>query len=170
MKLFAIYIGGSAPGSLIELHDMRFVVADRIENTFAELKSSWWGIPESLHIDCWGELNCIDGYDIHLRPEPSNAEEKLYFVNTGGYHPDSFAELHKDLFVVAHTPSKAKVKALRQILDWKSHHEDSTYEVEKCFCLNSVVKGKDLYIHLEKNDHARSFQFTCKFMPLKAAR
>jgi hypothetical protein len=37
MNLFAIYIGGSHEKSLIELHDMRFEIGDRIEDTYDEL-------------------------------------------------------------------------------------------------------------------------------------
>ena len=39
-KLYMIYIGGYIEGSLIELHDMRFVVASSIEETFPALRSS----------------------------------------------------------------------------------------------------------------------------------
>jgi hypothetical protein len=162
MKLFAIYIGGSTDRSLIELHDMRFAIANDIEDTHAELRASWWGTPESLHIDCFGELSSADGYNIHLRKEPSAGEDKLYFVNLGAYDPQQFTELHKDVFVVASTESKAKVKALKIIHDWGSHHVDYMYDIEKMFCLNDIAREKSLYIHLEKNDNAEPFKFICK--------
>jgi hypothetical protein len=43
MKLFVIYIGGTHEKALIELHDMRFVIADKIEDTYPALRNSWWG-------------------------------------------------------------------------------------------------------------------------------
>ena len=43
MKLFMIYIGGVHEKAFIELHDMRFVIAKSLEDTYEELKSSWWG-------------------------------------------------------------------------------------------------------------------------------
>ena len=52
MNLFVIYIGGQTEKSLIELHDMRFIIAPKIEDTYDELKKSWLGTPESLHLDC----------------------------------------------------------------------------------------------------------------------
>lgn len=70
MKLFAIYIGGEFEGANIELHDMRFVVAPAITDTYDELRRQWWVIPKSLHIDCWAEIDHVDGYDISLHPEP----------------------------------------------------------------------------------------------------
>jgi len=63
MNLFVIYIGGRHDHSLIELHDMRFSLAHSIEDTYETLRSSWWGIPNSLHIDGWGILKYADGYD-----------------------------------------------------------------------------------------------------------
>lgn len=33
-KLFIIYIGGSHEKAFIELHDMRFVIAETIEDTY----------------------------------------------------------------------------------------------------------------------------------------
>ena len=41
MELFVIYIGGIHPKAFIELHDMRFVIAEKIEDTYEELKNSW---------------------------------------------------------------------------------------------------------------------------------
>lgn len=67
MKLFVIYIGGAHEQSLIELHDMRFIVADTIEETYKTLRKSWWGIPSSLHLDAWGVLNYADGQVIPPR-------------------------------------------------------------------------------------------------------
>lgn len=39
-NLFVVYIGGSYEGAFIELHDMRFIVSDTIENTYDALKKS----------------------------------------------------------------------------------------------------------------------------------
>lgn len=47
VHLFVIYIGGSHNQSLIELHDMRFVVANNIEDTYSLLRQSWWGFPQA---------------------------------------------------------------------------------------------------------------------------
>ena len=167
MKLFAIYIGGSTDRSLIELHDMRFAIANDIEDTYDELKAGWWGTLEDLHIDCFGELTSADGYNIHLRKEPSASEDKLYFVNLGAYDPQQFTELHKDVFVVAPTESKAKVKALKIIKDWGAHHVDYMYDIEKIFSLNEIAREKSLHIHLEKTDTPVPFKFICKNRPLE---
>jgi len=167
MKLYAIYIGGSTGTSLIELHDIRFVIAPSIEDTYDELRRDWWGTPDSLHIDCWGELTSADGHNITLKDRPQEGfDQKLYFVNLGGYDPKEFAELHKNVFVVAPTESKAKVKALKTILDWQAHHEDYTYDVEQTVNISALAAAQSIYLHLEPAENPAPFAFSCKYRPL----
>ncbi len=167
MKLFMIYIGGIHEKSLIELHDIRFVVANNIEDTYEELKSSWWGTSKSLHIDAWGAVDYADGYNITLKPEaPLDSDNKLYFVNLGGYDNNEFTELHKNILVVASNPSKAKVRALKQILDWQSHHRDYQFELESILSVSQLISTKNLHIHLEPSDTNKKFEFTCKYLSI----
>lgn len=165
-KLFAFYIGGSAPGSLVELHDVRFAIADRIEDTYDTLRQSWWGNPDSLHLDCWGELTSADGFNIVLRPEPATDDNKLWFVNLGGYDPADFTELHQNVFVVAPDASKAQVRALKSAPQWQSRHRDYVHEVENIFAVNDVVTGAGWYIHLEKTTMPAPFVFECGYWPI----
>ena len=151
---------------MIELHDVRIFAAEKMEDAYDAIRRSWWGTPQSLHLDCWGELVSADGHDIYLKDKPSAGEDKLFFVNLGGYDPADFTELHKNVVVVAPNESKAKVRALKAILDWKSHHKDYMYEVENIFCLDAAAAEKKLFIHLEKTDSPRPFIFTCGYKPL----
>ena len=112
LKLFAIYIGGEHPGANIEVHDMRFVAAPSIEDTYEALKRQWWGRPGSLHIDCWSELSHADGYEIALRPEPFFGPERLFYVNLGGYDRIEFAEKHRNVFVVASLARDVPIKRI----------------------------------------------------------
>jgi hypothetical protein len=41
-QLFRVYLGGSAPKANIELHDIQFVVGDKIEDTYEQLRNSWF--------------------------------------------------------------------------------------------------------------------------------
>jgi hypothetical protein len=52
MNPFAIYIGAEFPGTNIQVQDLRFVVADAIEETYAALRRDWWSMPRSLRINC----------------------------------------------------------------------------------------------------------------------
>jgi len=166
MKLFVIYIGGTHEKAFIELHDMRFVIAEKIEDTYDELRKTWWGTPESLHLDAWGELDYVDGYNVSFINDPKESENRLYFVNLGGYDSNEFTELHKNVFVVAPNESKAKVKALKQILDWESHHRDYQFELENILDISNLMKENKVYINLEPTDVAKEFKFTCKYTPI----
>ncbi|KTC79063.1 DUF1543 domain-containing protein [Legionella cherrii] len=167
MNLFVVYIGGSHPNSLIELHDLRFIVAQSIEDTYDVLKKSWWGIPKSLHIDAWGILKYADGHSIQISQEPSeNSDNKLFFVNLGGYDNKQFTELHKNIFVVAANEFEAKQKALIQIADWESPHRDYLYEVDNLLNINSLLKQEGYYLHLNGQVEPKPFEFTCCYNPI----
>ena len=166
MKLFAIYIGGEHPAANIEVHDVRFVVARSIKDTRDALLKTWWGKPGTLHIDCWAEIDHVDGYDVALKPEPTKGREKLYFVNLGGYDGKGFAEQHKNMFVVTTSIADAKALALATIADWKDPHRDDLYEAERAFALDGMI-GDRLHIHLTRSEIVRPPQFVCQYMPLR---
>ena len=166
MKLFALYIGGKTANSLIEVHDVRFTIGKRLQDTYPEIRKSWWGTPQSLHLDCWGELTSADGYNITLSPEPCKSDEKLWFVNLGGYEPGDFNEQHKNIFVVAPTESQAQVRALKTITHWQGRHRDTIFEVEHILCLDEIAAEKGLSIHLEKTDNLVPFEFKYGYKPI----
>jgi hypothetical protein len=166
MKLFAVYVGGEHPAANIEVHDIRFIVADSIRATHETLRAEWWGTPGTLHIDCYAEISHADGYTVTLRSEPSIAPEKLWFVNLGGYDGRDFAEQHKNLFVVATSLKEAKDRALATISGWKDLHRDDIYEAEQAFSLDGAV-GSGLHIHLIPGAAGEKPNFTCRYTPLK---
>ena len=100
MKLFAVYLGGRAPKCNTELHDVVFVVGERIEDTYAQLLELWFGSRKGLHIDSWLALEVIDGYRVSLSRTPPNTDEKLFFVNLGAYADGQFTEIHENVFLV----------------------------------------------------------------------
>lgn len=166
-NLFVIYIGGAHEQSLIELHDIRFVVADTIEETYSSLKKTWWGTPESLHLDAWGILHHADGYDISLSNKPfTESKNKLYFVNLGGYDKTQFTELHQNVFVVAENEQQAKLKAVAQVQHWEVPHRDYLFEAEKIVNIDTLLSKDNQYIHLHPSQTAIPFKFTCLYTPI----
>lgn len=54
MQLFMVYLGGRIQGCHIEMHDIRFVVGENIDQTYSKLKSQWWAIKvASIWIALW---------------------------------------------------------------------------------------------------------------------
>ena len=64
--LYLVVLGGRAEKANIELHDVRWVVGSKIEDTFDALRKDWFGSPKGLHIDSYKKIKYIDGYKINL--------------------------------------------------------------------------------------------------------
>lgn len=147
MNLFMFYVGGNAGKSNIEVHDIQFVAAEKPIDAWPALREAWFGDSDKIHIDGYSRITWADGYSISLSSKSSISNKKLYFVNAGGYRPDSLAELHEfDLFV-AENAQEAKHKALNALLRGTDHqHKDNLKDVDDCLLLEKVG---DLYINLE---------------------
>ncbi len=156
MYLWAILVGGHTPTSNLEVHDMRFCAGEKIEDTYPALRKEWWGDPDTLHLDVWARVTCIDGYDVSLKPEPYTGEDKLFFVNLGGYDPSHFDELHKNILVVAKSDAFAKHAAKETVKHWSVPHKDTLFEIEKLIPLSQI---NGLYVHLEKSSSPVPFSF-----------
>ena len=51
--LYLVVLGGRANKANIELHDFRWVVGSKIEDTYPTLRRDWFGSPKGLHIDSY---------------------------------------------------------------------------------------------------------------------
>lgn len=167
MKLFVIYIGGAHEKSLIELHDMRFVVANTIEETYETLRKSWWGTPTSLHLDAWGVLEYVDGHSLKISHTPPElCDNRLYFINLGGYDSQQFTELHQNVFVIAPNEVQAKHRAVQQIVQWESPHRDYLHQVDTLLDINNLLATDNYYLHIEEAFNPEPFEFTCRYTPI----
>ena len=94
LSLYIVVLGGRSLKSNIELHDVRWVLGQTIEDTFPELRKQWFGKISGLHIDSYKCIKYVDGYEIVLSKynkdnliSPKIEDLKLWFVNLGGYNP-----------------------------------------------------------------------------------
>lgn len=139
LKLFMVYVGGRAGQSNIELHDVRFVVGQRIEDTYDALRAQWYGEPRSLHVDSYMAVHNIDGYEVTISSTAATQEEHLYFVNLGGYHAEEMAELHEFGLFVASSSGAAKARAKATLLQGsQSLHKDDLHQIDDCLQLDKV--------------------------------
>ena len=65
--LFLVVLGGRVDKANVELHDVRWVVGSKIEDTYEVLRSNWFGSLRGLHIDSYKKIKYLDGYKINLR-------------------------------------------------------------------------------------------------------
>ncbi len=155
--LFLVVVGGRVPKANIELHDVRWVIGSKIEDTFDQLRKGWFGSSQGLHIDSYKKIQSVDGYKINLKKiqnrksknNLSNKEaipsENLWFVNIGGYDPGSMQEKHEFGLVVASSSSDAKSKAKSKwLVDCQKKHKDdisnlkSFSDIDDCEAIKNI--------------------------------
>ena len=137
-------LGGGTEKANVELHDVRWVVGSRIEDTFALLRKDWFGTLEGLHIDSYKKINHVDGYKINLKNienkklknirfnDFNDSKKYLWFVNIGGYDPNSMQEKHEFGLVAASTMSEAKnIAKSKWLIDCKKKHKDDIASLKR---------------------------------------
>ena len=141
--LYLVVIGGRAKKANIELHDVRWVVGSKIEDTYDTLRKDWFGSLIGLHIDSYKKIKYIDGYKINLiyfekdkidkkqLVKKNKAKKYLWFVNLGGYDPTSMQEKHEFGLVTASTKLEAKNLAKSKwLIGCKKKHKDDIASLE----------------------------------------
>jgi hypothetical protein len=167
MKLFMFYVGGNCGNSNVELHDVRFSIGKVPEDCHDDLRRQWWGDPKSLHLDSWGIVEQADGYDVTLTTAPQDDPDlKLFFVNLGGYDPNTFGELHKNVLIASPDIKRAKQKALRQVNDWVQPHKDRIFDIEQAIDLTALTGQYGCNLSLRPAVEPKPFVFQCLYLPL----
>ncbi len=141
--LYLVVLGGRVKKANIELHDVRWVVGSKIEDTYDTLRKDWFGSPKGLHIDSYKKIKYIDGYKINLRNvenlkiknnkfyNKSYAKKNLWFVNIGGYDPTSLQEKHEFGLVIATNKLEAKnIAKSKWLIGCKKKHKDDIDSLE----------------------------------------
>ncbi len=156
--LFLVVLGGRAKKANIELHDVRWVIGSKIEDTYETLRKDWFGSPKGLHIDSYKKIKYIDGYKINLITfEKDNIDKKqsvkknktkkyLWFVNIGGYDPTSMQEKHEFGLVTASTKVEAKnIAKSKWLIGCKKKHKDDIASLKNLNILDDceVIKNID---------------------------
>tara|TARA_B100000886_G_scaffold306602_1_gene239052 strand:- start:5477 stop:6058 length:582 start_codon:yes stop_codon:yes gene_type:complete len=167
MNLYLVVLGGKIPKANIELHDVRWVIGKKIEDTFDDLRKGWFGSIKGLHIDSYKKIYSVDGYKIKVKKSQNNKSKikpnqkskdnpKLWFLNLGGYDSNSMQEKHEFGLVVASTKSDAKKMAKSKWLNGlKKKHNDnidclqSFSDVDDCKLIKNI---NDLEILLIPED------------------
>jgi len=141
--LYLVVLGGRAKKANIELHDVRWVVGSKIEDTYDTLRNDWFGSSKGLHIDSYKKIKYIDGYKINLKnfenykinknqlANRTKHQKNLWFVNNGGYDPSSMQEKHEFGLVIASNKLEAKNKAKSKwLIGYEKKHKDDMASIE----------------------------------------
>ena len=141
--LYLVVLGGRAEKANIELHDVRWVVGSKIEDTYDTLRNGWFGSSKGLHIDSYKIIKYVDGYRINLInlvedkkekkaiSKKNNGKKNLWFVNIGGYDPTSMQEKHEFGLVIASNKLEAKnIAKSKWLIGCKKKHKDDLASLE----------------------------------------
>ena len=144
LKCYLVVLGGRAKKANIELHDVRWVVGSKIEDTYNTLRRDWFGSLKGLHIDSYKKIKYIDGYKINLiyfekdkidkkqLVKKNKAKKYLWFVNIGGYDSSSMQEKHEFGLVVASSKLEAKnIAKTKWLIGCKKKHKDDLASLER---------------------------------------
>lgn len=146
LKLYAVLLGGRAEGCNTELHDVVFIVASKLEESYQQLAKKWFGSKKRLHIDSSIELTQVDGYDVTIRKEKPAHDNKIFFVNFGGYVPGKFGEQHEIAFYVGQSKPETLARAKTELcLGMSEQHCDDNVDIDDVIEFNQV---DEYYIHL----------------------
>jgi len=156
--LYLVVVGGRVNKANIELHDVRWVVGSKIEDTYDTLRKDWFGSSKGLHIDSYKKIKYLDGYKINLRnvetlkinnnkfSNKSNTKKNLWFVNIGGYEPSSMQEKHEFGLVIASNKLEAKnIAKSKWLIGCKKKHKDDIASLETLISCNDckIIKKID---------------------------
>tara|TARA_A100001388_G_scaffold275111_1_gene260003 strand:- start:412 stop:1017 length:606 start_codon:yes stop_codon:yes gene_type:complete len=169
IHLYLVVLGGRVERANIELHDVRWVVGSRIEDTYDVLRRDWFGTFEGLHIDSYRRINYVDGYKINLKNiekkksknkqsfNHNDSEKNLWFINIGGYDPSSMQEKHEFGLVVATSKVEAinKAKSKWLIGCEKKHKDDISslkilVDCDDCHIIKTISNW-EIELTLENN-------------------
>ena len=166
LSLFIVVLGGRSLKSNIEIHDVRWVLGESLEDTFPELRKQWIGKINGLHIDSYKRIEYVDGYKISISKSKKynsthqKEEESLWFINLGGYDPRKMYEEHEFTLVVAKKAKDAKKKARKDwISNLKNKHNDDFSGIksfEQVDDIHSIKKIKNWEIKLIYDPEKRS--------------
>lgn len=116
LKLYMVLLGCTPKNRLTEQHDIFFGIGTSVESLIKDMYAFW---PDGgrLHVDSWREVTHINGYSISVVPknEAIATEEKLFFLNLGGYRAGEFEEYHYKTLIVAKTMGLAIRQAKKSV-------------------------------------------------------
>lgn len=91
-KLFMLLLGCKPQGRHTEQHDIFFAIATELNELVPAIKEFWPEANGKIHLDAYRVVNHVDGYQVNVveKVAQSEANQKLFFLNLGGYQSKVF--------------------------------------------------------------------------------
>lgn len=159
LKLFMVLLGSKAPQRNVEQHDFFFGIAPDLHTLIPRMQAFWHEAGNTLHIDGWREITCVEDYKIVIHQKPSlpvSGDKRLFFVNMGGYTSGKLEEQHYTLLTIQ-ADRKSTIKTATSTEFFKESsikaiksaaaHIDEKYGID----VDEVYKIEDLLTEEDKN-------------------
>ena len=106
-----LLLGCRPPGRHVEQHDFFFAIGEGLKDIKPLIKA-FWTEPAKIHIDAWREVKKVEGFRIEIVANKDATtdklnENRLFFINLGGYLPGKFEEQHYTILTVNQQKSGA---------------------------------------------------------------
>lgn len=170
LKLYMVLLGSKAPKRNVEQHDYFFGIASSLKELVPQMKAFWPEAGSSLHLDGWREVNKVDGYRIEVLEKGldfQSNEQKLFFINLGGYQSGKLEEQHYTVLCVKPDKAKAIQDSKKTIFFKKSSikganaHIDEKYGVD----VDDIYRMEDVLNPEFKNKYQIRISFAEDEMP-----
>lgn len=109
-----LLLGCTPPGRHTEQHDVLFAIGTRLADLKTQIEEFWPEVKGRIHLDAWREVTAVNGYQIEVVEKAkasAETQEKLFFINLGGYTKGLFAEQHYILLSVNENLGEASKQA-----------------------------------------------------------
>ena len=95
-------LGCTPEGRYTEQHDIFFGIGNSLKELIPQMDAFWPEAKGKFHIDAWREVTAVDNFSITIGPKNIiENNEKLFFINLGGYKENEFEEYHYKTLAVA---------------------------------------------------------------------
>src|ERR1700740_3418323 len=97
LKLYMLLLGCTPSGRHTEQHDVFFAIGESLKSLVTDIVAFWPEANGRIHIDAYREVTLVDGYKVTVTDRDSKSdpgEERLFFINLGGYKRGLFDEPH----------------------------------------------------------------------------
>ncbi|RWU07546.1 DUF1543 domain-containing protein [Pedobacter chitinilyticus] len=144
-KLFMLLLGCKPQGRHTEQHDIFFAIATELKELVPVIKQFWPEANGKIHLDAYRIVNHVDGYQVDVveKAVQSVANQKLFFLNLGGYQSNVFEEIHYKMLMVAKDKATATANAKSSpfFKQYFSPHIDDKYgvDVDDVFDIEEVL-------------------------------
>ncbi|MFC0182903.1 protein of unknown function [Pseudarcicella hirudinis] len=134
LKLYMVLLGCKPTGRHVEQHDIFFGIADSLKELVNDMEAFW---PEAgkIHIDAWREVTNVDGFKIQVSLKQAAEDfteqnNKLFFINLGGYQENKFEEQHYFMLTVKQDRAAAFKEAKQTLFFQNNHFEGASSHID----------------------------------------